>query len=77
MISRGARDPGLSQGRGCFPRRRRQLAAAETLIGGIFTIKYDESLERCENSIGNDFESEGNDKFYLFALYIGLCLFQC
>ena len=26
------------------------------------------SLQRCENSIGYYFESEGNDKFYLFAL---------
>ena len=61
----------LSQGRRCFPRRRqrrRQLDAAETSLGGIYTIKYDKSLQRCENSIGYYFESEGNDKFYLFAL---------
>ncbi len=45
-----------------------KLAVAETSLGGIYSIKYDNSLQRCENSIGYYFESEGNDKLYLFAL---------
>ena len=58
----------LSQGRRCFPSSSRQLAAAETLLGGIYTIKYDKSLRICETLIGHDLESDGNAKFYLFAL---------
>ena len=57
-----------SQGRRCFPSSSRQLAAAETLLGGIYTIKYDKSLRICETLIGHYFESEGHAKFYLFAL---------
>ena len=60
----------LFQGRRCLPSSSssRQLAAAETLIGGIYTIKYDKSLRICETLIGHYLESEGNAKFYLFAL---------
>ena len=59
----------LFQGRRCLPSSSsRQLAAAETLIGGINTIKYDKSLRICETLIGYYLESEGNAKFYLFAL---------
>ncbi len=34
----------------------------------LHTIKYDKSLRICETLIGNYLESEGNAKFYLFAL---------
>ncbi len=59
----------LFQGRRCLPSSSsRKLPAAETLLGGIFTIKYDKSLRRCEMLIGHYLESEGNATFYLFAL---------
>ena len=70
MISRGARDIGLYFRVGVVSRRRRRgnSLPRRPCKGGIFTIKYDKSLRICETLIGHDFESEGNEKFYLFAL---------